>query len=91
MPNLTILFVDDDTNILNYIFQVLAPLGHEILTVESGREAMKMLEKRFFDVVITDFELHDTVDGLSILEYAKKKWPQLNPTIFSIIRKNFCN
>ena len=56
-PQRRILVVDDEPLVCDAVKMMLHFDGHEVETVGSAREALAMLEKDSFDVVITDFEM----------------------------------
>lgn len=67
-----ILIVDDDAGICRKLAEMLAEAGHETATASSGKEAVKMLRKETFEVVITDLMMPGA-DGIEVLAEAKKK------------------
>ena len=48
--------------------------GHDVLAVTSGTEAIRLLNERQFDVVLTDLRLAD-VDGIDILKEVQRTAP----------------
>jgi ATP-dependent Lon protease len=67
-----LLVVDDDQVARNNLRHVLAKDGYAVSTAASGVEAVALLEKEHFDVVVTDLKMK-TVDGMEVLERAKKR------------------
>ena len=74
MANQKILIVDDDEDIRNGCKMILDRRGYDITLVESGEQAIEMLEKNQFDLVLTDLQMYD-IDGVELLEYVKQKQP----------------
>ena len=70
----TLLFVDDDTNILFALKRLFRPLGYRILTAESGAAGLEIMEKEAVDLVISDMRMAD-MSGAQFLEKARAKWP----------------
>jgi two-component system phosphate regulon response regulator PhoB len=66
----TILVVDDDPAILNLVMQLISPLAN-VACAESGFDAIAMMERRHFDLVILDHELPD-MTGLEVLQHAAR-------------------
>jgi CheY-like chemotaxis protein len=56
-PQKRILVVDDEPLVCDAVKMMLNFDGHEVQTAASGPEALAMLEKATFDLVITDFEM----------------------------------
>jgi DNA-binding NtrC family response regulator len=50
----TILLVDDETKILNALAAALREDGHEVVATASSREALKLVARRLFDLLIVD-------------------------------------
>lgn len=49
-----ILVIDDDPAVREVVSEMLRLEGHHVTIAENGREAIPMLSKRDFDLVITD-------------------------------------
>jgi CheY-like chemotaxis protein len=56
-PQKRILVVDDEPLVCDAVKMMLDFDGHEVRTAGNGKEALAMLEKDHFDLVITDFEM----------------------------------
>jgi len=65
-----ILIIDDDRADLEALSEVLTSKVYYISTSQSGKEALKILQQKEFDVVLTDLIMPD-VDGMEILRTAK--------------------
>jgi CheY-like chemotaxis protein len=57
IPKKRILVVDDEPFVCEAVKMMLAFDGHEVKTANSGKEALLLLEKDTFDLVITDFAM----------------------------------
>ncbi|MBF0526782.1 MAG: sigma-54-dependent Fis family transcriptional regulator, partial [Deltaproteobacteria bacterium] len=69
----TILVVDDEKNYLINLEALLSEeRDYEILTAESGIQALQVLKEHEVDLVITDLKMPG-MDGLQLLEEAKKR------------------
>ncbi|OGQ97534.1 MAG: Fis family transcriptional regulator [Deltaproteobacteria bacterium RIFOXYD12_FULL_57_12] len=66
-----ILVVDDEAIALKNLSHVLTKEGYEVIAVQSGPEALELLEQQEFALVITDLKM-EKVDGLRILERSKE-------------------
>ncbi len=56
-PQRRILVVDDEPLVCDAVKMMLEFDGHEVQTARSGKDALAMLAKRHFDLVITDYEM----------------------------------
>ena len=72
----TVLFVDDEPNILTALRQLFRSTGYRVLTAESGSAALELLEHDSVDVVISDMCM-PTMNGAELLEHIRKRWPDM--------------
>ena len=73
---LKVLAVDDDRLVLFNTTAMLEDLGHEVVEAGSGEEALTLLEKSGFDMLITD-QAMPRMTGLQLLEVVRERWPGL--------------
>ncbi|HSF18566.1 MAG TPA: response regulator [Vicinamibacteria bacterium] len=73
----SILIVDDEVTVQATFRDVLALSGYDVTTVSSMTEAMRQLETRTFDVLLTDLMLPGE-DGMSLLGFATNKDPEIS-------------
>ena len=71
-----ILVVDDEKSMRDLLEQILAPEGYRVTTVEGGRQALTLLHKHRFDLIITDLVMPD-IDGIEVLQRAKEIDPNV--------------
>ena len=71
-----ILAVDDDPFVLESITWVLKPAGYEVIGASSGREALALLEKEKFDLVLTDYSM-PRMRGDELLGIIKQRQPNV--------------
>lgn len=67
-----ILVVDDELSMREFLEVLLQRQGYEVTCAENGHKAIKLLEKKDFDLLLCDIRLGDTT-GLTVLRAAKKK------------------
>ena len=72
----TILIVDDEKNYTRILGAVLEEEGFEILTANSGPEALEVLEGSDVDLVLTDMKM-PLMDGIQLLEKIKTRDSEL--------------
>lgn len=71
-----ILVVDDELIIRDFLYQALKKKQKEILLAHDGEEAIRLLQKESFDLVITDMKMPNRT-GLDVLKEAKKIYPEI--------------
>jgi DNA-binding NtrC family response regulator len=67
-----ILVVDDERDHADGIVESLEKLCTQAIAVYNGTDALEILRSRQIDVIITDLKLGGDIDGLAILQEAKK-------------------
>lgn len=70
----TLLFVDDEANILNSLKRLFRPLGYRILTAESGAAGLQVFGQNKIDLVISDMRMPE-MSGAQFLEQVRARWP----------------
>jgi DNA-binding NtrC family response regulator len=70
---MTILIADDDPVIRKLFEKRLSKEGYAVKVASDGREAARLLDAAFFDVVITDLVMPGGVGGIELLKIAKDK------------------
>ena len=71
--SLRILVVDDEIKNLNAMKIILENKGYEVNLSNSGEEALDILEKKEYDLVITDLKMGG-IDGMKVLENVSEKY-----------------
>jgi len=70
-----ILVVDDEEIVRLNIERILTSVGYAVVTAKDGRDAVPLISKDEFDLVLTDLIMED-VDGFAILEEVKRVSPE---------------
>jgi len=78
----TILVVDDEEMTRRNLEHVFVKDGHHVDTAASGVEALNLLEKNAYDVIVTDLKM-EKVDGMDVLGQAKAKDPNTEVIIIT--------
>lgn len=73
--NNTVLFVDDEIDVLNAIRRALSDEPFKCVFAASGKEALKILEDKDISVVVTDMRMPG-MDGLTLLKEIREKYPK---------------
>ncbi len=76
-----ILAVDDEESIREFLEIMLKKEGYEVTTAKDGAEAIDVLKKKSFDMVISDLQMPN-VTGMELLKHVKDNYPDL---VFMII------
>ena len=75
-----VLLVDDEKGYLNVLSNRLSKRSIEATKAFSGTEAIQILRKKDFDVVVLDLKMED-MNGIEVLKIKQKMAPEL-PVIF---------
>ncbi len=67
-----LLLVDDDKNALDGLVKILTHDGYPVSGVLSGYEALSLLSRKNFDIIVTDMKLPG-IGGLSLIHEIRKK------------------
>lgn len=78
----SILLVDDEPLVLEMFQTVLSEEGYDVSVANSAPEALSLLNKRFFDVLISDVLLED-MDGFEIQAMAKQIYPNIGVVLIT--------
>lgn len=72
-----ILVVEDDEIARKNMVHILTKEGYDPQTAENGVEALRFLESREYDLVLTDLRM-EKCDGMEVLTRTKEKWPDID-------------
>jgi len=77
-----ILIIDDEEIVLRSCRRILRKLSYTVDTVLSGEEGLQCIEKKDYDIVITDLKMPG-IDGMKVLETIQEKKPEMTVIIFT--------
>ncbi|MCM8812056.1 MAG: sigma-54 dependent transcriptional regulator [Candidatus Omnitrophica bacterium] len=77
-----ILVVDDDPLIRGSLYEQLKEMRFNVEVASDGTEAMEQLKGGKFQLVLTDLKMPQ-VDGLSLLEHIKNRYPDINVVLIT--------
>lgn len=75
MTATTVLVVDDEESVATTIEAILRMDGHDVTSVTSGAEAIRLLNQHQYDIVLTDLRLAD-MDGVGVLREVQRTSPE---------------
>ncbi len=75
-----ILVVDDERSMVGFLDVLLTGEGYNVSTARNGKQALQMISKKDYDLVLCDMRLGD-LNGIEVLKAAKIK----NPAIIVIM------
>jgi two-component system, cell cycle sensor histidine kinase and response regulator CckA len=80
----TVLVVDDDNEVRQFVVTVLSRQGYRILQSSSGIEALSHAEqdRPKIDILVTDISLLDT-DGIALAEHFVTRFPEAGVVLIS--------
>ncbi|MBA4312969.1 MAG: histidine kinase [Chlorobiaceae bacterium] len=81
-PKAKILCVDDEEVILGSFRKILVLDGYSIDTVETGQEALGLIQKRHYDFVFTDLKM-PLMDGVEVTKSVKHLRPDIDVIIIT--------
>jgi two-component system, NtrC family, response regulator AtoC len=70
-----ILVVDDEEGIRSFLAEALEMDGHTVTEASGGAEALKELERRTFDLLVTDLRMPG-VDGMTLVRKVRAEQPE---------------
>ena len=77
-----ILVCDDDPALLQLTTDILQAEGHEVENSSSARQALDLMERQPYDLVLADLVLPGT-GGLDLLREARSRWPETEVIIIT--------
>jgi PAS domain S-box-containing protein len=64
-----VLVVDDEMDVMTSLCAILSEVGYDVVGFSRGRDALDMLKKQSFDVLLADLDMPD-MNGLELLQKA---------------------
>ena len=77
-----ILLVDDDARVRRVVERMLSPLGHPVVPVGSGEEALTALRRETYALVLTDVSMPG-MSGLELIEHMHAEQISIPVVVFS--------
>jgi two-component system response regulator FlrC len=80
---ISILVVDDEEGIREYLADALADQGRTIVQAADGVEALGHLAKQSFGVMVTDLRMPGALDGIDLLRKARAESPEMEVIVLT--------
>jgi putative two-component system response regulator len=77
-----VLVVDDDIGVLNILSRQMTGFGLQADQAGNGREAVALLQKKQYGLVVTDIVMPE-MDGMELLLHVKSHYPQVDVLVVS--------
>jgi len=84
ITNSTVLVVDDDQGVCDVIATILEPEGFDVVTANSGEQAMDLFSERIIDIVFTDIHMGG-ISGFELLS----RIANLDETVKTVVMTGF--
>jgi two-component system response regulator FlrC len=78
----SVLVVDDEEGIRSFLAGALAGKGHEVQEAASGTEALALLRRQAFHVMVTDLRMPG-MDGMSLLRGVRSEHPEVEVIVLT--------
>ena len=77
-----LLMVDDEEEIRDLLSRHFRFLGYDVRTAAEGKEALALLEKETFDIVITDIMMPG-MDGIELTAEIRSQYPMIKVIVIT--------
>jgi len=82
MDPIRILIVDDENQFVDAVVERLQLRGFDACGVNTGHDAMALLDQQDYDVVLLDVKMPG-LGGLEVIRKIKEKWPSLRVVLLT--------
>jgi len=81
-PPVSVLLVEDDPLIREFVVEALREAGYHVIHASTGEEALAWCRRHVAEVLVTDVRLPGKIDGWQIAERCREADPEL-PVIYA--------
>jgi DNA-binding NtrC family response regulator len=78
-----ILVVDDEIDFMETLIKRMRKRNFDVTGVESGEDALKLLEKQDFDIVLLDVKMPQGMDGMETLREIRQIKPHIEVVLLT--------
>jgi two-component system response regulator HydG len=75
--SIRVLIVDDEIDHADVMAEAVARMGHSVKQAHNIEDARRYLSEDDFDLVITDLRMDTPEDGITLLKFVKKNYPEI--------------
>ena len=79
----SILIVEDEPGVREFLADSLATEGHDIAGAANGLEAVRLMNDRAFDLMITDLRMPGALSGVDLLRKARAETPEMEVIVLT--------
>lgn len=83
MADTRVLLVDDEDDLRLLIGEALRMVGHDVVAVADGPQAVVAMENGQFDVVVSDVSMPNGMSGIEVAGHAARLQPQAHIVLAS--------
>ena len=83
-----ILVVDDDASVREIVSKVVSQFGYEVRLAKDGKEALEVLRKESFTLLITDIQMPE-MDGLELTGTVRSEFPDTSVICMTGLGKSY--
>jgi DNA-binding NtrC family response regulator len=87
-PKSRLLIVDDDPGMRENLAELFESLGYEVQTAANVPEALRVLDERDVDLLLTDYKMPGPT-GVELIEAARKRQPGLRAVLMTAFGDSF--
>jgi CheY-like chemotaxis protein len=73
----TVLLVDDEPGVRDTLARLLRHAGYDVSTAENGFDALLLLKRTFFDVIVSDLNM-PKMSGFEFLSVVRRRFPSIS-------------
>jgi two-component system response regulator FlrC len=77
-----VLVVDDEEGLRSFIAEVLTGEGHHVTEAVDGQEALELLQKHGFHLILTDLKM-PRLEGMELLRHARAEQPEMEAIVLT--------
>src|SRR5262245_30009066 len=79
----SILIVDDEKGIREFLAEALSGAGHETIEAADGSAAAALLQRRAFHLMITDLRMPGPIDGMKLVQMSRAEQPDMEVVVLT--------